>query len=408
MIEMPAIEARATDHVSAAYRKWTFRIWHGMTLKAWWHLLVRNRFAIAPSRLPMVIDISLCAFMNSLCGVIQQIVYGRRIDLTSITVPPVFIIGHWRTGTTWLHEMLALDTRFVAPTSYECFAPSHALLTAPIWTLSRFRAPKLRPMDGMPVGYERPQEDEFALLNLGERSFLETLAFPNHRPVAADYIGLTKLPCEQASRWTATRSRFFKQVLYRGRRDARRQGRDGSALRLLLKSPQDTARLRILSRLFPDACFIHLVRNPQDVFASTVKLWTVLGQSQALHKPDWRERPDGTKSLESFVLTTLEQLYENFEASRQEIRAAQFIDVRYEDLTRDPIGELRRVYAHFGWTDFETMVPRFLTYLRESNIRGGHSYRLPDRTRIEIARRWRDYRVSFGYATKAESDGRAA
>jgi omega-hydroxy-beta-dihydromenaquinone-9 sulfotransferase len=402
---LPRNKARPTKH---AYSGWAFRVWHGMTLKAWWHLLLRNRFAVMLSRIPMVIDITLCAVMNSLCGALQHIVYGGRIDRTKITVPPVFIIGHWRTGTTWLHEMLALDPRFVAPTTYECFAPSHALLTAPIWALSKFRSPKRRPMDGMPVSYERPQEDEFALLNLGERSFLETLAFPNHRPVAADYIGLTNLTHEEIARWTATRSRFIKQVLYRGQRDARRQGRDGTALRLLLKSPQDTARLKILSALFPGACFIHLVRNPDDVFASTIKLWTVLGQSQALHNPDWRARCDGTESLESFVLTTLEQLYENFEASRQEIPAAQFIDVRYEDLARDPAAELHRIYAHLGWTNFDMVQPRFLTYLRHSNIRRRHSYRLPDRIRIEIAKRWRKYRVSFGYASNAESEDCAA
>src|ERR1044071_2439389 len=216
----------------ASYPAWAFRAWHGMTLGPWFGLLARNRFAISWRRVPMAIDVTLCAIMNSLFGLAQQLFYGRRIERTAISQPPVFIIGHWRTGTTWLHEMLARDPRFVTPTTYECLVPSHALLTAPIWVLSRFRAPKIRPMNDMPMDYDRPQEDEFAMMNLGAGSFLETFAFPNRRPVRAAYIDLDGLSAGPRFRWIAARVRFLKQVLYRGQRAARGNGRDASVLRL--------------------------------------------------------------------------------------------------------------------------------------------------------------------------------
>lgn len=388
--ETLALMPRDSD---AAYPAWAFRAWHGMTLKPWFGLLARNGFAVSLRRVPMTIDVTLCALMNSLFGLAQRAIYGRRIAQTPISRPPVFIIGHWRTGTTWLHEMLARDPRFVAPTTYECGVPSHALLTAPIWALSRFRAPKIRPMDGMPVDYDRPQEDEFALMNLGAGSFLETFAFPNHRPVRADYIDLGGLSAAQRRRWVTMRLGFLKQVLYRGQRAARREGRNPAALRLVLKAPQDTARLTLLNSIFPGACFIHLVRDPDDVFASTVKLWTSLGETQALHAPDWRARPDGTPSLDEFVLTTFERLYRDFDEQRRQLPAKQIIDVRYEDLADDPGATLTRIYAHFGWG-----APRPSQPAVRDDARTARRYQLSPAIKAAVAARWRNYRERFGYS----------
>jgi hypothetical protein len=374
-----------------------------MTFAAWIGMLARNRFAISPRRLPMVIDITICALLNSLFGFLQRVVYGGAIGRTEISIPPVFIIGHWRTGTTWLSEMLALDPQFIAPNTYECLVPAHALLTGPISFLSAIRAPKARPMDGMPVGWERPQEDEFAMMNLGAGSFLETFAFPNRRPVRAEYIDLAGLDGATRQKWVATRIRFMKQVLCRGRREAKRKGYP-AARRLLLKSPQDTARLKLLAGIFPGACFIHLVRNPDDIFASTQRLWTALGAAQALETPDWQPRPDGTPSLQEFVLATFERLYRNFWAERQAIPSRQFIDVHYEDLVRDPPGALARIYEHFGWTDFAAARPRLAQYLDRTGKRTVQDQGLPPSMRGLVAERWRDYRDRFGYG----SEGREA
>ena len=377
------------------YRAWAFRAWHGMTLRPWLGLLSRNRFAVSLRRIPMLVDVTLCAVMNSLFGFAQRIFYGRAIERTEISLPPVFIIGHWRTGTTWLHEILARDPRFVAPTTYECLVPSHALLTAPIWALSRFRAPKIRPMDDMPMDYDRPQEDEFAMMNLGAGSFLETFAFPNRRPVRAEYIDLEALSAGQRFRWVAARVRFLKQVLYRGQRAARRDGRNPDALRLVLKAPQDTARLALLNTIFPGACFIHLVRDPEDVFASTVKMWRSMAETQALKTPDWTAPP----SLDDFVLATFERLYRNFDDQRRQLAASQIIDVRYEDMARDPAGTLRQIYMHFGWGEADAAQAE----MRDAG-RTARRYQLSPAIKAAIAKRWKPYRERFGYSAAPEHD----
>jgi hypothetical protein len=86
----------------------------------------------------MAFLISIINPINVIAGAAQRVRYGRLIDETWIDQPPVFIIGHWRSGTTYLHELMHLDSRFVSPTTYQCFAPHHFLLTQ--WQLADAQA----------------------------------------------------------------------------------------------------------------------------------------------------------------------------------------------------------------------------------------------------------------------------
>src|SRR5947208_9712290 len=80
------------------------RFWHGMRPGSWWAMCARHGFRIHPIRWPMAFLISIITPFNSVMGGAQRVWYGRRIDATEIKEPPVFIIGHWRSGTTYLHE----------------------------------------------------------------------------------------------------------------------------------------------------------------------------------------------------------------------------------------------------------------------------------------------------------------
>src|ERR1700676_4776681 len=177
------------------------RPWHGMTPGIWFPLLVRNRFAIFPSRIPLAIIVSIICWINLLLAWISEAIYGRRARATKLQHPPLFVLGHWRTGTTMLHELLVQDKRMSCPTTFECMAPRHFLLTAGFftrwfdWTL-----PKTRPMDEMAVGFDRPQEDEFALMNLGAGSPYIEWAFPNRGP-HTEFLTLETLPAERRENW---------------------------------------------------------------------------------------------------------------------------------------------------------------------------------------------------------------
>src|SRR5262249_53683093 len=142
-------------------REWAPRIWEGCDFFAWLRLLARNRFAVHWSCWYIAAIVTVVSLFHTLLRCIQEAWYGSRLSKLSIPEQPIFIIGHWRTGTTLLHELLCLDERHTYPNTYECFDPHHFLLTESLFTgWLRFLMPSRRPMDNMAAGWDRPQEDE--------------------------------------------------------------------------------------------------------------------------------------------------------------------------------------------------------------------------------------------------------
>ncbi|HJU16203.1 MAG TPA: sulfotransferase [Stellaceae bacterium] len=367
-------------------------LWSGMRLSDWLRLLGRNRFAVSPTLLPRVVQMTALACVNSYFAGRQERRHARFLAGREVSAPPLFIIGHWRSGTTFLHELLAQDPRFVWPTTYECLAPSHFLVTQG-WArrhLARF-LPARRPMDAMRFGFERPQEDEFALLNLGLASPYETLAFPNRRPAGADMLGLDGLTPPQRAAWQAGFVRFLKQVEWRAAR------RDPSVpRRLLLKSPTHTARLDVLHSLFPGAAFVHLVRNPYELFASTKRLWTVLFAREGLQRPRFGALKGGVPALDDYVFAMLLRLYRDFARQVALIPQRQFCEIRYEDLASRPLDTLAGLYDHLGLGDFSALRGKMADYLAGLD-HTPNRHGLTQAERAEIRRRWAAYFEAYGY-----------
>ena len=176
-------------------QEWSPRLWHGSDLLAWMRLLLRNHFAVQPAYWYIAVVASASSVFNSTMRVLVDACFGGRIARTPIREAPLFIVGHWRTGTTLLHELLILDPRHTFPNNYQCMSPHHFLLTERIIPrLGWFLAPSRRPMDNMEFAWDKPQEDEFALCLLGQPSPYTTIAFPNHAPQDQAAFDLEGLP----------------------------------------------------------------------------------------------------------------------------------------------------------------------------------------------------------------------
>ena len=379
---------------SNSYPFYAFRLWHGMSISVLLRLLVRNRFAVSPSRIPLALLGLIYAINNSVMKAIQAILFAKRIEAVVLEKPPIFIIGHWRTGTTHLHELLVLDDSFVAPSTLECVVPAQFLAFGWLIRLFAFLLPATRPMDNMLIGWDHPQEDELALLALGLGSPYEAMIFPNHRHVGHPFLNMTETTPKEVEAWQAGLLRFLKQVSYRSRRDAKCPRKARS---IILKSPTHTARLRILRQMFPDAKFIHMVRHPCDVYASTIRLWQALYDTQGCQKPDCGGLANGAPAIEQYVLDTMDLLYRDFFAEVSEIPAQNFCQVRYEDLVRAPVAEIDRIYCQLGLQSFERVRPRLEARLAELAAYKSHPHRISDDDREAVRGRWGWYMDKFGY-----------
>jgi hypothetical protein len=151
----------------------------GITLDNWLKLLRTNR--IDPAYWHRAALISGLSLMNTLYRRREARLFDQAIRATEITQPPIFIIGHWRSGTTHLISMLGLADQLVYPNSYQVANPYTFLTTERVNTRRfAFLMPTRRPMDDMPLGYHTPQEDEFALCLMTLSPYLG-MSFPHRQ-----------------------------------------------------------------------------------------------------------------------------------------------------------------------------------------------------------------------------------
>ncbi len=353
-----------------------------MLLGAWIRELRRNRFRIHPLQIPLAGTISAATLINSLGRPLQQLILGRRIARVQVKDAPIFIIGHWRSGTTLLHELMVLDDRYTFPTTYDCFAPNHFLISA--WFVKRltFLLPRQRPMDNMMTGWDRPQEDEFALCNMGLPSPYLRMLFPNEPAPYSEYFDLENVPAEDRRRWQEALLWFLQRVTLR------------NPQRIILKSPPHLARIKALTEIFPDARFVHIVRDPYVVYPSTINLWKTLYRYQSLQRPTFA-------GLEEYVFSCFERMYRAFDAQRGLVDASRLHEVRYEDLVSDPIGEMRRLYDRLDLGEFEKVEPHLDRYLAGTKDYKTNRYEIAPELRDQIDRRWGRFMRRYGYCDPA-------
>ncbi len=379
---MATDEAPSKTQPTNRYPSYSPRFWHGMRAGCWWRLLARNGFRVSPSRLYIVLGVSIFSPVNDLLGAVQWLRYGNKIAKTRIDLDPIFILGHWRSGTTLLHELMVVDPQFASPSTYQCFAPWHFLISE--WTFVRFGnflIPNKRPMDEMAAGWELPQEDEFALMNLEAPTPYLSLAFPQEPPPHLDMLDMDGVAKTKLDRWRQCLDWFVKTLT------VRHPGK-----RLVMKSPPHTGRIDEILKLFPKARFVHLTRDPRKLFFSTVRLWRTLEEVQGLQKP----RSDA--QLREFVWNGLTRMYKAFDAQYKLVPPGQLIELRYEDLVADPIRALENIYRDLNLGDFERVRDQLRQKLSDHHKYQANKHSIDPETEREILERWGDYAQKYGYA----------
>ena len=364
--------------------------WFGMRFVALMKLFARGRFSFTLNTIPDTLLLFLWVPWNSVLYWISEAKYRRVAESIKLDLPPIFVIGHWRTGTTLLHDLFSVDPNLAYPTTYECFFPHHFLLTeGHLDKVMKVLLPKKRPQDDVPVGFDRPQEEEFAMMMLGEGTPYLTHAWPRFGPADTEYLDFKGVPEPEQKKWADAYMWFYRRL-------ALKHG----GKPLVMKTPANAARLRLLTRLFPDARYIYISRNPLKVFPSTVKLWRALYSTQGLHNP-----PNLDPWLDDYVLDMFARLTEDFEADKHLIPKDKLIELRYEDLVKDPIGKLRDLYARLKIGDFEAARQRMQAYLDAQNDHRVSEYEMPPELKRKLIERLKPYIDRYEYREAIGGEG---
>lgn len=365
----------------------SFRIATGLTAPKLFSLLRRHRFRVSPSRLGPLLGAVATSLVTIWPARGQRRRYGAELDAIELP-PPVFVVGHWRSGTTFLHELLATDPRFLTPTYLHTFAADYCIRWASVLRrLERF-LPQKRPMDDIDAGWDRPQEDEFGLLSVGARSPYEIMLFPNDRGDRLGFLDVEAMQEDERRLWEESLVEIMRRVVLALRNDGRTES-DPSWL--LLKSPTHTARIGTLARMFPDARFIHVTRNPLSVYKSTEHLWRRMFETQGLQRP----RYDGQLALPGFINNTMRALYRRFDDDVAALPHGRFAETRYEDLVRDPVGEIARLRSEIGLPPAEG--DGLARYLGEVSGHRRNRFDMDAATVEMVRREWDWYFDRFGY-----------
>ena len=122
---------------------------------------------------------SIVVVISSLFQWYEKIYFNIRCKRYKLKADPIFIIGHWRTGTTFLHNLLSKDLQMGYVTTYQTVFPNNLKSKFLFKTIMRSLTPEKRPGDNVRLNVAFPQEEEFALCNLTEASYYHFFYFPD-------------------------------------------------------------------------------------------------------------------------------------------------------------------------------------------------------------------------------------
>ncbi len=301
---------------------------------------------IRPSSVPAAMGFGLTALARLPFTLGERATVARRTRQAAPMPAPIFIIGHWRSGTTHLYNLLTRGAfGYVTPIAA---GMPHEFLTLGRWlepALVRM-LPKTRYVDQVEVRPDSPQEDEIPLGSMNPISFYHGIYFPRHfeRHFRRSMF-LESCSAAEIEAWQSALQHFMqKNWLFHGQR-------------LVMKNPTYTSRIPWLRRLYPDARFIHIYRHPYEVYRSTKRFYRTLLERFAM-------QPFDHLSLDPFVFEGYERLMERVEHDRRDLPANRFVELRFEDLERQPIREINKIFQQLELGDAEAIESPLRAYLR--------------------------------------------
>ena len=297
---------------------------------------------------------------------------------------PIIITGLPRTGTTLLHNLLALDPASRVPLTWETMVPSPPPEVATYRTDRRIGLVDRqigwfhRLIKGFnrlhPIGARLPEE----CLVIFSHSFLSYQFETTHRlPSYLDWLEVQDLrPAYEVHR------RFLQHLQWRC---------PGS--RWVLKAPAHMFDFEAMFSAYPEACVVMTHRNPIDVTASNASLTATLRSAFSDEVDPFEVGPECSQRWAEAIGRALHS------RDRGCAPAERFLDLYYTDILADPVAAVRKVYARFDLPFPEGLKERIHEFLHQNpkDRFGKHHYSLEEfgLNLEEETRRYAIYRERF-------------
>lgn len=365
-------------------KRWsTDQLITGIEVQDWVNLLKKNDWRVDPLYLHRLAWVAGMAVPTTVLGRVEDMTWGRKLANQEIDPTPLFVIGHWRSGTTHLHNLLGRLPGHTYSTVFQVVFPTCFLMA------DRF-LPQLtarfmdgtRTYDNVKHGWYEAAEDEIALAKLTGMSPYVAFMFPENAAKYERYIDFMECTTAEKDKWKEAFRYLLKKIMLQTGGD-----------RVVVKSCTHTARIRMLLEMFPDAKFVHIHRHPYEVFASTLHMRSHTDWENFFHLPD--VDPDLVRQQQTLALG--QRIFERVIEDRHLIPEQNYIELSYQDLCGNEHATVARIYEQFGLGGWDTAEPVLKRYV--SGLKGyrRNELKLEQRLRDDVYEWWRSAFDAFGY-----------
>lgn len=377
----PTIQTNSTMEIGENGLEVTKEPLAGANLLTILRLLAQNRFEVDFRYMPRILYSLFLSAVMAPFRIRERIKFDKAIEAIKIERDPVFIIGHWRSGTTYLHNLLSLDERLGFVSTFHAYIPGIFLSSEHIFKpILVSSLPDRRPMDQVIMGADLPQEDEYSIGGLSPYSYYHGWCFPRNMQLYNRFVCLDDVTEKEVKEWKKIYSYLLKKVtLYRGGK------------RLVLKNPANVARIKPLLEMFPDATFIHISRNPYTLYFSMMKFMRLVIPLYCV------QSPPSIEEIETTMMELYVRMYEKYLKERTLIPPGHLVEVKYEDFIADPLQVMERIYAQIDIGDFEASKPAFRDYVASQREYEPDTYEITAESKQKVYQKWGFTFDAFGY-----------
>ncbi|WP_228853310.1 sulfotransferase family protein [Aegicerativicinus sediminis] len=311
--------------------------------------------------------------------------FNKSVAKHKIAKDPIFILGFYRSGTSFTHEFLSQDNRLGYHTNYQMILPE--IMLGSEWLLSPLfdficRLFKLKdPIHRIPMSFKYPgEEDGTMTTSLNTQGSQWGYFFPKSMlKHFQKFVMFEHISEREKSTWINDMVFIHKKISYANK-----------GKQLILKSPPNTARIKLWLSIYPKARFIFIHRNPYDVYSSNKRFWEVTHRIYALGS----YKSVDTKEI---IFHTYSQMMDRYLAEKEMIPKGQLAEVAYLDMMSSPLATMKGIYKTLNLDDFTEIEDRMKSYLAKQKDFKPLRHELPEIEKAEVSEKFGTYITHWNY-----------
>ncbi|WP_457557870.1 sulfotransferase family protein [Candidatus Harpocratesius sp.] len=311
--------------------------------------------------------------------IIQKQKLRKALKGREIKTDPLFIVGNYRTGTTYLITTLSKDKSKGYVSNLIGYAFSF-FLAIPKLTRKIIDAslPETRPMDNVIMGADEPTEEEYCLGTYSKYGYYHGMVFPQKFREFAKYHSFHDLP-KDARKWQKQYDYLLRilDYIYDGKQ-------------LYLKNPAICFRVKYILEKYPNAKFIFTYRNPYTLYASNLHYYQKV-------VPLYTLQNFTDDMLKEEILDHYSEMVKMWKKAKKIIPDGNYIEIQYEKFLEDPMSHMEKIYRQFNLTNWEEAKKGFQAHIDSQKTYQVNKFDISDEVINIVNAHWGDIIDYFGY-----------